>query len=280
MEAFARFYSIEDEKGSVVGCCDIIDKDYYTTYRTKEKGWEFVESQAHGFRTIPVVYHCRREGAYHTSVQGNIDETEKSISRLSEDNRTKSKSRYNLKTKNPNNIQVANMGLSDLIITETDGDLKLIAGADISTQFKYEYEMQMETIYNKLGIVFVKSKSSGDMPVGSMKLLFYPTERVCRNLKEEFNGTLDKINTIFKAGIAMEYPELALNMAKFRVNASIKTFTPQDDQSYNQMVGQLLSYGAISTQTAAESTTVCANDEYKRIEAEDAVERAQTETVI
>ena len=280
MEAFARFYSIEDEKGSVVGCCDIIDKDYYTTYRTKEKGWEFVESQAHGFRTIPVVYHRRRDGAYHTSVQGNIDETEKSISRLSEDNRTKSKSRYNLKTKNPNNIQVANMGLSDLIITETDGDLKLIAGADISTQFKYEYEMQMETIYNKLGIVFVKSKSSGDMPVGSMKLLFYPTERVCRNLKEEFNGTLDKINTIFKAGIAMEYPELALNMAKFRVNASIKTFTPQDDQSYNQMVGQLLSYGAISTQTAAESTTVCANDEYKRIEAEDAVERAQTETVI
>ena len=118
------------------------------------------------------------------------------------------------------------------------------------------------------------------MPVGSMKLLFYPTERICRNLKEEYNGTIDKINAIFKAGIIMEYPELALKMVNFRVNASIKTFTPQDDQSYNQMIGQLLSYGAISTQTAAENTTVCANDEYKRIEAENMLERAQTEIVI
>ena len=280
MKEFARFYSMPGENGTLIEYCDIIDDVVYRTYSYNGKTWEQENEKEHGFLSIPVVYHRRREGAYHTSVQGNIDETEKSISRLSEDNRTKSKSRYNLKTKNPNNVQTVNMGLSDMIITEQDGDLKLISGADISGQFKYEYEMQMETIYNKLGIVFVKSKSSGDMPVGSMKLLFYPTERVCRNLKEEYNDTLDKINNIFKSGIMVEYPELALKMKDFKVNASIKTFTPQDDQSYNQMIGQMLSYGAISKQTAAESTTVCANDEYDRIKSEEAEERANTETVI
>ena len=280
LSEFARFYSLPDDNGKSILYCDIIDKTLYNTYVSGDKDWELLESTQHGFRTIPVVYHRRRDGAYHSSVQGNIDETEKSISRLSEDNRTKAKSRYNLKTKNPNNIQTVNMGLSDLIITETDGDLKLIPGADISTQFKYEYEMQMETIYNKLGIVFVKSKSSGDMPVGSMKLLFYPTERVCRNLKEEYNDTIDKINDIFKQGLMMEYPEKAFELKDFRVNASIKTFTPQDDQSYNSMIGQLKSYGVLSTQTASENTTISANDEFKRIKDETLEENSLRPTII
>ena len=140
--------------------------------------------------------------------------------------------------------------------------------------------MQMETIYNKLGIVFVKSKSSGDMPVGSMKLLFYPTERVCRNLKEEYNDTIDKINDIFKQGLMMEYPEKAFELKDFRVNASIKTFTPQDDQSYNSMVGQLKSYGVLSTQTASENTTISANDEFKRIKDETLEENSLRPTII
>ena len=77
------------ENGTLIEYCDIIDDVVYRTYSYNGKTWEQENEKEHGFLSIPVVYHRRREGAYHTSVQGNIDETEKSISRLSEDKRTK-----------------------------------------------------------------------------------------------------------------------------------------------------------------------------------------------
>ena len=78
----------------------------------------------------------------------------------------------------------------------------------------------------------------------------------------------------------MEHPEKAFELKDFRVNASIKTFTPQDDQSYNSMIGQLKSYGVLSTQTASENTTISANDEFKRIKDETLEENSLRPTII
>ena len=276
MSQFVRFYTTLDENAQSVRMCDCIDKTNIITYKENGSEWVEVSTTQHGFNYIPVVYHRRREGAYWTSVQGNIDEVEKNMSRLSEDNRAKAKSRFHLATKDPNNVQTASVGSYDMVITETDGKFSLINGADISTQFKYEYETTMEAIFNKLGIVFVKSKSSGDMPVGSMKLLFFPTERVCRNLEKEYNATLDILNTVFKKGIIYEYPEKVNELKGIRLSASIKTFTPQDDNSYNAMLGQMKNYGILSTQTASENTTISTNDEFARIKTEEQAEIAQT----
>ena len=95
-----------------------------------------------------------------------------------------------------------------------------------------------------------------------------------------YNDTIDKINDIFKQGLMMEHPEKAFELKDFRVNASIKTFTPQDDQSYNSMIGQLKSYGVLSTQTASENTTISANDEFKRIKDETLEENSLRPTII
>ena len=76
------------------------------------------------------------------------------------------------------------------------------------------------------------------------------------------------------------YPEKAFELKDFRVNASIKTFTPQDDQSYNSMIGQLKSYGVLSSQTASENTTISANDEFKRIKDETLEENSLRPTII
>lgn len=272
LEYFGRFYSLLDENGTLVEYCDIIDKASVITHKNTEKGWIVIESGSHGFKTIPVVYYKRKEGAFWTPVQNNIHNLEVMYSRLSEDNRTKAKARYHLKTDNPNDVQTVSAGTTDIVITDATGDFKLISGADISTQFKFEWETSLEVISNKLGMVFPKSKSSGDMPTGSMKMMFYPTERIAYQLINEFNSIIDKINNIVKEGIMFEMPSISSDILKMNISVFIKMFTPQDDGSVMTSLGQAKQYGSLSAQTIAENMPYAANDEVKRLE-----EQAQKE---
>ena len=275
LEYFGRFYSQINETGTLTNYCDIIDNTNYITYSNTDGGWTIVESNPHGFRQIPVVYHFRKAGAFWTPVQSNIHNLEVMLSRLSEDSKTKTKAKYHLKTDNPEAVATSSAGGTDLVITDTTGDFKLIAGSDISTQFKFEWETCLEIISNSLGMVFPKSKSSGDMPTGSMKMMFYPTERIVFQLINEFNAIIDKVNVLFKEGMMFEHPELSSELVKLKVNVSIKMFSPQDDASVMAMLGQGKSMGILSTQTASENAPYAANDENKRIEEELAAEAAQ-----
>jgi Phage portal protein, SPP1 Gp6-like len=275
MEYFGRFYSQIDNEGVLTNYCDIIDKTLYTTYSNSQGEWTVLESSPHGFRRIPVVYYFRKSGPFWTAVQSNIHNLEVMISRLSEDNKTKTKAKYHLKTDNPSSVATSSAGGTDLVITDTTGDFKLISGADISTQFKFEWETCLEIISNSLGMVFPKSKSSGDMPTGSMKMMFYPTERIVFQLINEFNSIIDKVNGLYKEGMMFEHPELANELSKLNVNVFIKMFSPQDDASVMTMLGQGKALGVISTQTAAENAPYATNDEYKRIEEEQAAAAAQ-----
>lgn len=275
LEYFGRFYFIM-EAGALVEYCDIIDKVYSKTFKQNDNAiWTEVSSGAHGFKNIPVVYHFRKGGAFWTPAQNNIDKLEVMMSELSEDNHSKTKSLYHIGTDNPDSVQKDTGGGVDTIVTDKDGKFSLIQGADISTQFEKTYEILMERIMNPLGMVYPKSKSSGDMPTGSMKMMFFPTERVVFQLINEFNEPLDKINSIFKEGMIKEHSELANELVKLNVNASIKMFTPQDDGSVMTMLGQGKAMGILSTQTASENAPYAANDENKRIEEEMAAEAAQ-----
>ena len=266
LEYFARFYSQINNEGSFTNYCDIIDKQYYDTYSDTDVVWTRISHDLHGFKQIPVVYYFRKEGAFWTPVQSNIHNLEVMLSRLSEDNRTKAKPKYHLKVDNPASVQTTKAGGTDIVITDTTGDFKLVQGADISTQFKFEWETSLEVISNKLGMVFPKSKSSGDMPTGSMKMMFYPTERIVFQLINEFNSVLDKVNKLFKQGLMFEMPALATGVAALNVSAYIKMFSPQDDASVMTSLGQAKQYGSLSNQTVAENMPYAASDEVKRLE--------------
>lgn len=270
---FGRFYTILDEDGETKNYCDIYDKDYCETF-VNDGAWSSFDKQLHGFKKVPVVYYCRREGAFWTPAQENIENLEIMLSRLSEDNRTKTKARYHLKTDDPKSVQTSSAGGTDIVITGVDGDFKLLSGADISTQFKFEFESLFEIISNVLGMVFPKSKSSGDMPTGSMKMMFYPTERIVLQLIHEFNGLVEKINSLFKEGMTFEHTELASELTKLNVSASIKMFTPQDDAATANWLGQALTYGSLSKQTVAETMPNAASDEFNRLEAQEAAAQA------
>lgn len=252
-----RFYKYYDT------FCDVYDTEYCTTYQLSDT-WQETAKIPHGFKGIPVAYSKRNDGAFWTPAQSNIDNLEKMLSRLSEDNRSKFKSLYHLKTHDPKSVKTQSSGMTDMIVTDTDGDFKLISGANMSDQFKFEFETQLEIIFNALGIVFPKHKSSGDMPTGSMKMMFYPTERVVMSLINEFNSAIDHINDIVKQGFIAEYPQYTNDIINSSIRASIKMFTPQDDNSKVDAIVKLKQAGAISSETASEESPYSANNEEVR----------------
>lgn len=267
-----RFYKYYDNK------VDVYDKEDCSTYELKDK-WALTGRAPHGFKGMPVAYHMRRQGAFWTPAQTNIEELEKMLSRLSEDNRSKFKSLYHLQTDRPDDVKTESTGIADMIITDKDGDFKLISGAEMSEQFKFEYETQIELIFNTLGIVFPKHKSSGDMPTGSMKMMFYPSERVVMSLIHEYDPVIDQINDIVKQGFVHEHPEHLKDVTEGNIRASIKMFTPQDDGSKVESIAKLKKEGIISGETAAEESPYTANNESSRIEKERQAELAREKEI-
>lgn len=256
-----RFYKFYDDK------CDVYDNSNVETYQQKDK-WVLVEKVPHGFKGIPVVYRKREEGAFWSRAQTNIENMEKMLSRLSEDNRAKFKSLYHLSTNSPQSVKTQSAGMTDIVVTDTDGDFKLIPPASLSEQFKFEFDTQLEMVFNSLGIVFPKHKSSGDMPTGSMKMMFYPTERVVKPLIHELDSAIDEINEIVKQGFAMEHSEHITNLNKGNIRACIQLFTPQDDAEKVESIVKLRKEKIISDETAGEESPYSANNESVRKEKE------------
>lgn len=252
-----RFYKFYDNM------CDVYDAVNCITY-SLDAEWKEVSREPHGFNGLPVVYHKRNDGAFWSCSQSNIDNMEQMLSRLSEDNRKKFKSLYHLKTHDPDSVVTQSSGLTDIVITDSDGDFKMISGADISQQFKFEFETQLELIFNALGIVFPKHKSSGDMPTGSMKMMFYPTERVVMSLIHEFDASIDAINNIVKQGFVVEHKEYLDDITNGNIRASIKMFTPQDDETKVRSITELKRYNIISGETASEEAPYSSNNEELR----------------
>lgn len=253
-----RFYKFYDNK------CDVYDHEKCVTYVSDDK-WKEEKREFHGFNGIPVVYRCRKEGAFWTRAQSNTENLEKMLSRLSEDNRKKFKSLYHLKTADPKSVKTESSGLTDMVVTDPEGDFKLVSGADMSEQFRFEFETQLELIFNSLGIVFPKHKSSGDMPTGSMKMMFYPTERVVMSLIREFDSAMDDINRIVKQGFVMEHPEFLEQIQGGNIRASIRMFTPQDDDAKAKSIVDLVRYGVLSGETGGEEAPYAANNEVERL---------------
>lgn len=224
--ALYRKYKSTNEEGEEVELIDVIDKNYVRTYNSEG---EPIIQYTHSFNFVPIVFHRRRDGAFWTKVQSSIDALELNISSLSEDNRSKSKGKYHIKATNPKQVQSTTIGGADVIVTDPNGDFKLINPVSLSTAFQFEYEVLKENIFDPLGIIFLKMKASGDMPTGTMKLLFYPSERVCKQLIKEYAGAVQQTSNIFKKAISMEYPTLQIDKKEFIIQSNIQLFVPSDD---------------------------------------------------
>ena len=258
-----RFYHYYDNK------CDVYEGDDVTTFdMTKDGNWKIIEKANHGFKGLPIVYYKREVGPFWTPVQNNIENAEKMMSRLSEDNRSKFKSLYHLATEDPNSVDTVKAGTMDMVITNKDGKFNMLQGADLSKQFEFEYNTQMSIIEKTLGIIFPQHKSSGDMPTGTMKMMFYPTERIVMSLIHEFDSYIDSINSLVIQGFALQHPDYTKDIIKGNLRASIRMFTPQDDASKVNSLVNLRREEIISSKTASAESPYTANDEELRLKKE------------
>ena len=249
---FYRKYTIKNEKEEDNVYIDCVNKDYIVTYT--EGGDEVIGSRkANIFNFLPIVYHYRKEGAWWSCVQNNIDSLEKMYSLLAEDNKSKAKGKYFVKAKNPDNVVSNTLAGSDVVITDPEGDFKLIQPVELSTSFKFLVDEIKDAIFQALGIVYPTVKSSGDMPTGSMKMQFFPTERVCKQFINEFSPILDKISKCFQKAIVIEYSNL--DIANVNISSKLDLFSPQDDLSTLTATADAYSKGALTARALVLANT-------------------------
>ncbi len=239
---------------------DIIDKNGCKTYTEAGEPYNQSDWITNVAPVTPFVYHKRIEGAIWTLAQSGIDNLELLLSALSNDNISKSKAKYvitgskattkagaNKTSTTTLNHQTTKIGDVDFFVGGEGVDMKMLQGASLSEAFKFEYETGIESVFNTIGIVYPKQKSSGDMPTGAMKMMFFPTERKCMILIDEYNPVLDRANSVFKAFIAVEYKSEA-DFNKAEISASIKLFTPQADYEKAQIMQIGSQIGALANE--------------------------------
>ncbi len=226
-----------------INLVDVIDITGIKTYNEDGSKYANAEDQINVSNVLPFNYHKRKYGAFWSFAQDNINHLEKLLSLFSEDNVSKSKAKYVItgaksSKSGDKNHQIIKAGDMDVFVGTGDADMKMLQGASLSESFKFEYETLQENIFNTMGIVYPKQKSSGDMPTGAMKMVFFPTERKCMNLINEYNPVLDNFNSIQKAFYAIEYQDQ--NFDTLDISASIQLYTPQDEYTKAQIfeIGQ------------------------------------------
>ena len=247
-----RQYSAKNEQGELNTYIDVITSEYIATYTSEG---DVISYQPLLQSFIPIVYHYRPDGAWWSFVQSNIDEYELEFSDLSQDNKAKAKGKYFMSTTSPHKVNLQTFADSDVFVADKDSDMKIIQPANFSEAFKFTMEENKEIISHSLGYIFPKVQSSGDLPTGSMKAQFYPTERICKKFINEFAPVLDEISWIFQQLIDGLYPEL--NIGKVKISSKIKLFSPTDNLSTMTATADAYSKGAMTIRGL-----IAANQEY------------------
>lgn len=246
--AIYRRYVVVNEKNEKNVYIDVITNEYIATY---DNGGKLLEEQPLVYSFLPAVYHCRREGAWWWSVQPNIEELEIEFSDLAQDNKAKAKGKYFMSTTNPQKVRLENFADSDVFVADRYSDMKYIEPTTLSEAFKFTMDENKEIIARSLGYIFPKVQNSGDMPTGSMKAQFFPTERICMDFINEFSPILDEISWIFQQLVDNLYPELKIS--DLRISSKIKLFSPIDNLSALSTFADALSKGGATPRSIVDA---------------------------
>lgn len=248
-----RRYNAKNEDNEINTYIDVITNDSIKTYLADSN--ELVNEQKLVYSFLPAVYHYRPFGAWWSFVQRNIDEYEMEFSILAQDNVAKAKSKYFMSTTRPQQVNLKNFADSDVFVADKDSDMKIIQPSSLSEAFKFTMDENKEIITRSLGYIFPKIQNSGDMPTGSMKAQFFPTERICMEFINEFAPVLDEISWIFQQLVDTLYPNLKIR--DMQISSKIKLFSPMDNLS------TLTSFAdAMSKDGATPRSIVNANPEF------------------
>lgn len=249
-----RAYRQEDWDGQDTLYLDVVDKNYFVTYKQNDNAaWEMEgEPVPHGFPYCPVAYH-RSDGPVWSNSQSLIDGYEVAISQFSENNAA-----YALRI-------LYTLGGEMDIYTNTDGTPNRIDSVDPNAKVGFLEPAQGAdgAFATQLGIMeknimrcsfaveTPEIKSGADMSSRTVKMLFADSYVKALADSLEYQPFLNRIAYLFKFGYFMEKNKVS-NANSFKVKCYLDPFIFLSENDVIAAIQQLVAAGAMSRKTATE----------------------------
>jgi len=287
MDIFGRMYKAYDVDGESVleEFLEVWDNKYVSTYVKKIGGsssvkriannirrfvqgdWDVVgEPREHGFPFLPIGYKRNLDGACWSSVQSSIDQFEKAVSQLCENNKV-SAFRILYLQGDSVDIQYDSSGQPTAIVGDSDTDAKYLDKADISTAFDTQLKLLTQNIFMGSFTVLPPEVKGGDLAGVTIKLLYSPAVEKAISDSKEWDSFIDTMVKVFKHGYGAESKN-SFNFATLDIKGEIKPYVHQNDQEVINNINSSVLSGSLSQETAGEIHPYAATDEVQRLKKE------------
>lgn len=249
------------------------DSDYMRYRRVKEgekvgtDGWVVDQApEKHGFSFCPVAY-IRLDGPFWGSAIRPIDEMEKDLSQLLENNKL-----YGLRVLvalgSDMEVKASFDGRPLQINGPSDGKVNYLEPADASDSFMLSISNLEQQAYIAANCVKqTELKSGADISSLTVKMLNQPAYRKAILDTFVFQSTIDKMVEIYREGYAMELKRVS-DFVNFRVKARTYPYVMMSENEEVSNLVQLSTAGVLSKQSGAEEAYNLGYggvDEYSRI---------------
>ncbi len=269
-----RKYWSEDWDGNRVCYLDVVDDQYFATYRQDDNAKWVLDGtpQAHGFPYCPVSYHRRNSGPVWASSQPLIDGYELAISQFAENNAA-----YALRI-------LYTLGGDMEVLANTDGTPARIDSSDASAKvgflepaegadgaFAKQLEiMEKNIMRGSFAVETPEIKSGSDMSSLTVKMLFADSFTKAIEDSQEYQPFLDRVAALFRYAYGVETGR-ASEFNDFIIKPYLAPYVFMSESDIVNSLVQLTAGGILSRQTATEiayDTGYGTAEEWNRILAE------------
>lgn len=254
LELFGRAYTDYDDTNVEVHYLDVIDSQYFATYRQGSDGKWVLETEPvkHNFPICPVSYH-RSIGPVWSASQSLIDNYEVGISQFSENNLS-----YGLRI-------LYTLGGDFEVTTNADGTPSRIDSTDVNAKVGYleaaqgadgAFAKQLEILNKNImrssfAVETPEIKSGADMSSLTVKMLFADSYLKALEDSQEYQLFLDRVAYLFKYAYGIVSGQTS-DFEGFRVKPYLEPFIFMSESEVINALVQLTAAGVLSKESATE----------------------------
>lgn len=250
-----REYWDEDFNGVKTRYLDVIDGNYFATYRQTVLGdWLLVGSPIpHGFPMCPVAYHRRNSGPVWSASQPLIDGYELAISQFAENNAA-----YALRI-------LYTLGGDMEVMSNTDGTPARIDSSDANAKVGFLEPaqgadgafasqlsiMEKNIMRGSFAVETPELKSGSDTSSLTVKMLFADSYTKAIEDSQEYQPFLDRVATLFRYAYSVELGKPS-DFSQFIIKPYLDPYVFMSESDIVNALVQLTAAGVLSRQTATE----------------------------
>ena len=282
LKLFAREYSSYDEEGkAVTSFVEVWDKQDHSIYKKPLQGakasaikllevfgltgYVRIDTKAHGFDNIPIIYRREEDGACWSDSQDSIDKYEIAVSHLCQNNLAYAFPILFLKGES-----VDIKGSDDIyrpvkaITGDKDSVASFLNTPDGSSSFELQLKILLNNIFMGSFTVLPPELKSGDLPGVAVKLLYSPAIEKAMADASEFDQAIADMVKIFAHGYGMEVDDMTY-YKNIPINSWIEPYVHQNIAELMTNLQAGVFAGFLSKETASDTCPYSKNDENFRL---------------